>query len=286
MDAQLQKRPTRHILTLPIDVRDQILGYLLPTDEIINFQCPYGYPGLNHIASHGNPQCGQGPGWSCLRERKERRLDIMRTSSILYEDSTRLLYNRVFQLEIGDSGLFFVNLNSMNADSFGRYPFGKMKCLSIKIEASLQSDALRKTVVSLQWVCKTLARANRIRDLRIVLCFKEIWALTDLKVGDVDMLLEPFRLLFNIGNAGVCLRVSTHEFTEELNVKPRSLCPDPSQTPRSPEAEEDHRNQSNMMILVDGLVDDFSNLLLNGEERTMRLEEDEKRIGCTSYQFD
>ena len=263
MDQELLERAPKHMLSLPIELRDQIFSYLLPADEVISYQRSAKYKGPSNWSPYGHRRYGPDSARSHLQERERRRLDIMRTCSILYEDCSRLLYNRTFQLEIGDSGPFFINLNSVNAGSFDRFPFDRMKCISINVETSFYSEALRSTINTLKWVCRTLSRADRIRKLQVVLCFTGALTLLDLRPGDVDSLLEPFRLLFNTRHVAMHLRVSTYSVCEELQNNP-SLAIPLSGASLSIETMED---EGGMMWLVDRLVEDFSILLLSEKQK-------------------
>ena len=128
------------LLSLPAEIRQEILAYVLPSDSVIQYKCPYGllrhdwilpraFP-LNrkHFPSKSKPilsipeastsnskglpsnskgyhthrSCGCGPAWSCSRPFVHRNMSIMRTCRFLYEDCVQVLYGkRIFEIEIG-----------------------------------------------------------------------------------------------------------------------------------------------------------------------------------------
>ena len=225
VDPLPQETTTKNILDLPIDIRDRILNYLLPTEETIDYRSPYRWVGLTSpLSTNPYRRCGGGesyfPGYtlcpdsiSYMRKHKirKRRLAIMRVNSVLYEDASRLLYNRVFLLRIGDSGPLFVNINLLNAYSFERFPLGKMKAIKLIIETSFHRKTLKSTIDTLHWVCRTLGRAECLRDLQVELCFTGALSLPDREPEDIRELWKPLRLLSNTSRAKLSLQMPTYK---------------------------------------------------------------------------
>ena len=203
-------------LKLPIDIRDHIINYLLPAAKTIPFQCPLGNHRIHYVGSHGRWQCGQGLGWNCLRNKKDRPLEIMRVNPQIYEDSRRLLYNRNFHIEIGDELFYFVNLTLADKDRFGHFPVSDIKCLSINLEITFGVEAVQKTLDVLSWVCRIMARSRRIRRLEIWLWVAGGPQHTPISTSDIKTYLSPFGILHNVQHASIGLQRLDYGITSEV----------------------------------------------------------------------
>ena len=129
-----------HLLSLPAEIRQEILAYVLPSDSVIQYKCPHGllrhdwippraFPSNSkHFPSKSNPilsipealtsnskgfpsnskgyhthrSCGCDPKPLCRGPPVHRNMSIMRTCRLLYEDCVQVLYReRIFEIEIG-----------------------------------------------------------------------------------------------------------------------------------------------------------------------------------------
>ena len=115
------------LLALPGEIRNEILCYLLPDQKIVAYQCELG---REHGLQPKHHTCGQGPGWSCLREKIQRPLDILRVNRQLYAEASSLLYNRTFVLGVDESPFF---VNSFDFRSFESFPWHIVKKMTLNI---------------------------------------------------------------------------------------------------------------------------------------------------------
>jgi hypothetical protein len=180
---------------------------------------------------HNHWTCGQGPGWSCLREESYRPLDIMRVCRLLYQDSVRILYNRVFEILVGYNGVFFIDnhakapskieddqVNSRSVSEreiacrrwFAGFPFELVKCTTILVETfpNITEANLTDLVANLSWICDILAARfgpfqlpsgvvnYRLKRLEFHICARdaEEWSEMDQRV--FSKLIGPIKSLW------------------------------------------------------------------------------------------
>ena len=155
-------------LDLPVELRDDILAYLLPAEQLIKYQCPFGLEDGADL--HTSPYCGFGPGWSCLREASRNLLSIMGTNQQLQAECFDLLYRRDYQLDLSPKGVFL--LNSRDYKTLQEFPFHLVKSLTVVWEVTPESLHL--------W--QTIFRSERpLRCLRLQLFLPNAYDLENLK---------------------------------------------------------------------------------------------------------
>ena len=159
------------LLDIPYDIREKIFKYLLPSDPIVKYQCPYGIIGSAHDGNHFRKLCGQGPGWRCLRERKHRPLDILRVCRIVYDECFRLLWDRTFELEVERRAFHFIDHRYEAFRWLPAFPWSRMRAVHLKINLPVVStDETRDISHANSELGQGLLAAGKLRRMDIEFC--------------------------------------------------------------------------------------------------------------------
>ena len=190
-----QCHPCR-LLDLPYDIREQILMYLLPSESLIDYQCPYGIIGSQFRPSHERLLCGQGPGWSCLRERKHRPLDFLRVCRHIYVEASRLLWDRTFVLELSEGLFRFINRPTPAFDCLRNVPWMVMRSIQVQIAMPTTESSQKDVAGQTNDMCHWLSETQKVRRLDVQLRVSESPQVYDRDWSStVQRILAPYMVL-------------------------------------------------------------------------------------------
>ena len=202
---------SRSLLNLPWELREQILSYIVQLGHIISYDCPLGHHYFHYSGQYSRWQCGQRsqPNISFLRNRREKYLSIMRVNRQLCYETLTILYNRKFQLDIGDDAFYFVNLSSVDSNTLRQFKFSLMRSLVINIEAKEEATALTiaSTIERLTRICAVLAKATVIKHIQVQMWFSIGSEATPITI---EGLFYPFTVLQNTTNVDLVIRKSLY----------------------------------------------------------------------------
>ena len=146
------------LLALPGELRNEVFRFLIPPQETIDYQCSIG---LDHGSLPRHESCGKGPGWSCLRDKDPRPLDVLRANRQLYTEITSLLYNKIFVIDVAGSPFF---ANSFDFAHFASFPWHKARQILLKIH--VKSSDVFPTFFSCCGIANRW-RESSLHDLRV-----------------------------------------------------------------------------------------------------------------------
>ena len=148
-----------HFFKLPPELQSQMLGYLLPDDDFIDFPHP-------HQNSEGQSVCYVGAsfrkdGAECLRS-------VSALNRQLYHEASQITYGRTFSPISTLNGVrFFMNGHPDARDDHCNFPFHKARHVEVDIMPitwrTHGSTLLRNTI----WLCQALDAALGIQSLQI-----------------------------------------------------------------------------------------------------------------------
>ena len=220
------------LMGLPRELRDQILEYLLPNNQIIDVRrephkvrdqpCRHYFHDQRAPLRHEHEACDP---------------TILQTCHQLNAEGSWIMYNRTFHLRIEgggergrgkylDEGIHFVNSMWPGVFERFRFHFARAKEIQLDIVAELDSD-MPIFLLNLDTVCKRLDRELSLRNLRVN--FLDV--VPPFTIGDVlhwgepekegfhgrehiEVVLQHLALLGNVGQAKVILPESLRDDLE------------------------------------------------------------------------
>ncbi|KAL8924358.1 MAG: hypothetical protein Q9208_004140 [Pyrenodesmia sp. 3 TL-2023] len=162
------------LMSLPTEIRLQILGHLLSVDATIH-TCGSDYSSRLELNMHFRFRL-KGIRWydhgchrhPCLRRRELPSPAVLGLNRRLYEEGTSILYARNFDINVTAAGLQFLQWGGQ-IGHIPEFPFHRAKELTIKIMPTLFHTNGLKLYIVLATLCSHIASISpSLRKVRII----------------------------------------------------------------------------------------------------------------------